>query len=128
MVNVTMDQIIAFRNAGDIFGNVNLPLKVAYKLNKIKKAVEENGEFYVNKFQEIVDTYAKKDDNGQLVFNEDGTQIIIQDGKVEECNKALEELQELTVEIENYNLSIDDFGEDIECTPEDLEVLMPFLS
>lgn len=128
MVNVTMDQVIAFRNAGEIFNGTNLPLKVAYKLNKIKKAVEENGEFYINKFQEIVDTYAKKDEEGNLVFSDNNEQIMIQDDKIEECNKALEELQTLTVEIENYNLSIDDFGENIECTPEDLEVLMPFLS
>lgn len=128
MVNVTMDQIIAFRNAGDIFGDYKLPLKVAYKLNKLKKAVEVEGEFYSNKFQEIVDTYAKKDDNGQIVFSDDGNQIMIQDGKVEECNQALEDLQALTVEIDNCNLTIDDFGDDIECTPEDLEALMPFLS
>lgn len=128
MVNVTMDQIIAFRNAGDIFGDYKLPLKVAYKLNKLKKAVEVEGEFYSNKFQEIVDTYAKKDDNGQIVFSDDGNQIMIQDGKVEECNQALEDLQALTVEIDNCNLTIDDFGDDIECTPEDLEALMPFLN
>ena len=128
MVNVTMDQIIAFRNAGDIFGDYKLPLKVAYKLNKLKKAVEVEGEFYSNKFQEIVDTYAKKDDNGQIVFSDDGNQIMIQDGKIEECNQALEDLQTLTVEIDNCNLTIDDFGEDIECTPEDLEALMPFLN
>ena len=128
MVNVTMDQIIAFRNAGDIFGDYKLPLKVAYKLNKLKKAVEVEGEFYSNKFQEIVDTYAKKDDNGQIVFSDDGNQIMIQDGKIEECNQALEDLQTLTVEIDNCNLTINDFGEDIECTPEDLEALMPFLN
>lgn len=128
MVNVTMDQIIAFRNAGDIFGDYKLPLKVAYKLNKLKKAVEVEGEFYVNKFQEIVDTYAKKDENGQVVFSDDGNQIMIQDGKVEECNQALEDLQNLTVEIDNCNLTIDDFGDDIQCTPEDLEALMPFLN
>ena len=128
MVNVTMDQIIAFRNAGDIFADYKLPLKVAYKLNKLKKAVEVEGEFYSNKFQEIVDTYAKKDDNGQIVFSDDGNQIMIQDGKIEECNQALEDLQTLTVEIDNCNLTIDDFGDDIECTPEDLEALMPFLS
>ena len=128
MVNVTMDQIIAFRNAGDIFGDYKLPLKVAYKLNKLKKAIEVEGEFYANKFQEIVDTYAKKDDNGQIVFSDDGNQIMIQDGKIEECNQALEDLQTLTVEIDNCNLTIDDFGEDIECTPEDLEALMPFLN
>ena len=128
MVNVTMDQIIAFRNAGDLFGDYKLPLKVAYKLNKLKKAIEVEGEFYANKFQEIVNTYAKKDENGQVVFSDDGNQIIIQDGKVEECNQALNDLQTLTVEIDNCNLTIDDFGDDIECTPEDLEALMPFLN
>ena len=127
MVNVTMDQIIAFRNAGDIFGDYKLPLKVAYKLNKLKKAVEVEGEFYSNKFQEIVDTYAKKDDNGQIVFSDDGNQIMIQDGKVEECNQALEDLQNLEVEIETYGLTLDDLGEDAECTPDELDALMPFM-
>lgn len=128
MVNVTMDQVIAFRNAGNIFEDYKLPLKVAYKLNKLKKAVEAEGEFYSNKFQEIVDTYAKKDENGDIVFSEDGNQIMIEDGKVEECNQALADLQELTVEIDNCNLTIEDFGDDVECTPEDLEALMPFLA
>lgn len=127
MVNVTMDQIIAFRNSGDAFRNQVLPLKVAYKLNKLKKAVESEGEFYSSKFQEIVDKYAKKDDEGNVVFSEDGNQIMIQDGKIEECNEALEDLQKLTVEVDNFNLSIDDFGDNIECAPEDLEALMPFL-
>ena len=127
MVKVTMDQIIAFRNSGDIFEGVTLPLKGAYKLNKIKKAVEKEGEFYSEKFQEIVNTYAKKDESGNLVFSEDGNQIMIKDGMVDECNQALTDLQELEVEIENYGLSLADLGEDAECTPEELEALMPFL-
>ena len=128
MVNVTMDQIIAFRNNGDFFANASLPLKVAYKLNKLKKAVEAEGEFYSNKFQEIVDTYAKKDENGNIVFSDDGNQIMIKEGMVDECNQVLEDLQSLTVEIDNCNLTIDDFGDNIECTPEELEALMPFLN
>ena len=127
MVNVTMDQIIAFRNNGDFFAGASLPLKGAYKLNKIKKAVEVEGEYYVEKFQEIVDKYAKKDDNGNLVFSEDGNQIMIKDGMVEECNKALADLQELEVQIENYGLTLEDLGDGIECTPEELEALMPFM-
>ena len=127
MVKVTMDQIIAFRNNGEFFAGVSLPLKGAYKLNKIKKAVEKEGEFYTEKFQEIVDTYAKKDDDGNLVYSKDGNQIMIKDGMVEECNKALEDLQELEVEVENYNLTLEDLGEDITCTPEELETLMPFM-
>ena len=127
MVNVTMDQIIAFRNNGDFFAGTSLPLKGAYKLNKIKKAIEKESEFYQEKFQEIVDTYAKKDDDGNLVFSEDGNQIMIKDGMVEECNKALEDLQELEVQIENYGLTLEDLGDDVECTPEELEALMPFM-
>ena len=127
MVNVTMDQIIAFRNNGEFFAGISLPLKGAYKINKIKKAVEKEGEFYTEKFQEIVDTYAKKDDDGNLVYSEDGSQIMIKDGMVEECNKALADLQDLEVEIENYNLTLDDLGENLECTTEELEALMPFM-
>ena len=127
MVNVTMDQIIAFRNNGDFFSNTTLPLKGAYKLNKIKKAVEKEGEFYTEKFQEIVEQYAKHDENGQLVFSEDGSQILIKDGMVDECNKALEDLQSLEVQVETYGLTLDDLGENLECTPEELEALMPFM-
>ena len=128
MITVTMDQIIDFRDNGGFFADTNLPLKGAYKLNKIRKAVEKESDFYVEKFQEIVHTYAKTDDNGEVVFSEDGSQILIKDGMVEECNKALEELQKLEVQIENYNLSIDDFGENLECTPDQLNALMPFMN
>lgn len=127
MISVTMDQIIDFRNSGDFFDGTNLPLKAAYKLNKIRKAVEKEGEFYSEKFQEILNQYAKKDENGELVFSEDGDQIMIKEDMIDECNKALTDLQNLEVQIENYGLSIDDFGEDLECTPDQLSALMPFM-
>ena len=128
MVTITMRQVIDFRNNENFFADVNLPLKGAYKINKIRKAIEKEGEFYSSKFQEIVNTYAKKDDNGNIVFSEDGEQIIIQDDKIEECNQALSELQKLEVEIDNCNLTIEDLGENLECTPDELDALMPFLS
>lgn len=127
MVKVTMDQIIAFRNNGDFFSGTTLPLKGAYKLNKLKKAIEKEAEFYGEKFQEIVDTYAQKNENGGPVFSEDGNQILIKEGMIEECNKALEDLQDLEIEIENYGLSLEDLGEGLECTPDELEALMPFM-
>ena len=128
MVKVTMDQIMDFRNNDDFFEDTVIPLKGAYKINKIKKNVIKEAEFYSDKFQEIVDKYAKKDENGNPKFSEDGNQILIQDGKIEECNDALEELQNLEVEVENYDLTIDDLGEGVEITPDKLEALMPFFS
>ena len=127
MVTVTMDQLIAFRNNGDFFADTTLPLKGAYKLNKIKKAVEKESEFYQEKFQEIIDTYAQKDENDALIYSDDGSQIMIKDDMIDECHKALDDLQNLEVQIENYNLSLEDLGEDVECTPDELEALMPFM-
>lgn len=128
MVIITMEQVIDFRNNENFFTEANLPLKGAYKINKIRKAIEKEADFYSTKFQEIIDTYAKKDENGNIVFSENGEQIIIQEDKISECNETLEELQRLEVEIDNYNLTIDDLGENLECTPDELDALMPFFS
>lgn len=128
MIKVTMDQIMGFENSDDFFEDTVIPLKGAYKINKIKKNVEKEADFYREKFQGIVDAYAKKDENGNPEFSEDGNQILIQEGKIEECNNALEELQNLEVEIENYDLTIDDLGEGVKITPDRLEALMPFFS
>lgn len=128
MVKITMEQIIDFRNSGDFFRSAELPLKGAYKLNKIRKNVEKEADFYSDKFQEIVDTYAKKDEEGNVVFSEDGNQIMIIEDKIEECNEKLLDLQNLEVEIENYDLKLEDLGEDLSCSPDELEALMPFFS
>ena len=128
MVKITMEQIIDFRNSGDSFRSAELPLKGAYKLNKIRKNVEKEADFYSDKFQEIVDTYAKKDEEGNVVFSEDGNQIMIIEDKIEECNEKLLDLQNLEVEIENYDLKLEDLGENLSCSPDELEALMPFFS
>lgn len=128
MAKVTMEQIIDFRNNIGFFADSSLPLKGAYKINKIRKDVEKEAEFYSEKFQEILDKYSKKDEDGNMVFSEEGDQIMISDGMVDECNEALTNLQNLEVEINNYNLTIDDLGEDMQCTPDELEALMPFMN
>ena len=128
MITVTMEQVVDFERNIDFFSNTNLPLKGAYKLNKIKKNLEKDADFYTEKFNEILDKYAKKDENGELVFSESGSEIMIKDDKINECNEALENLQNLEVQIENYNLSIEDLGDNFECTPDQLSSLMPFIN
>ena len=127
MVKLTMDQVLNFRDNADFFSTVNLPLKGAYKINKIRKAVEKEGEFYSEELQKIIEKYAKRDENGEFVFNEDGSQIMINEEQIEECNKDLNDLQDLEIKVDNFNLSIEDLGEDLECTPDQLEILMPFM-
>ena len=128
MVTVTMEQIVDFKNGADFLDGVKLPLKAAYKINKLKKGIDTEFEYYGDKFREIVDTYAKKDENGKIIFSDDGEQILIEDGKVDECNQALVDLQTLEIEIDNANLTLEDLGDSVECTPEELEIILPFFA
>ena len=127
MVKVTMSDVLALRQQIGFFLNQKLPLPVAYKLNKMNQAAIKEGEFYQEKFNEIVDKYAKTDEEGNVVFSEDGDQIMIKDDLIGECNDALEELMNLEIEIETYGLKIEDFGDNIECTAEEIDALTPFL-
>ena len=127
MVKVTMSQILNLRQNIGFFLSQKLPLPVAYKLNKINNAADKEADFYQEKFNEIVEKYAKKDEEGNLVFSEDGEQIIIKDDLIAECNDALEELMDLEVEIDNLGLTIDAFGDNIECTATEIDAIVPFL-
>lgn len=125
-MQVLMKQIVSFHQNSDAFMGKTLPLKGAFKINKIKKDTENELEFYQNKFKEIVEKFSKKDENGQIQFSEDGEQILIQEDKLAECNQELQDLEEMEIEVDNYDLVIDELG-NIDCTPEELEVLMPFI-
>ena len=126
-MTIKMEQLINARNDLGFFASINLPLKGAYKLTKIKKAVEEEYDYYAEKFQEIIDKYAQRDENGEIIFSEDKERIMLDEDKLDECNDALIELQQLDVEIDTYGLCIEDLGDDVECTPEQLESLMIFM-
>ena len=77
--------------------NDKLPVFIAYKLMKLLKGLEEDVNFYRTKMSEIIDEYAEKDPNGQALQSHNGG-VIIQNGKVDECNAKIKELEEMPVE------------------------------
>lgn len=77
--------------------NDKLPVFIAYKLMKLLKSLEEDVNFYRTKMSEIIDEYAEKDPNGQALQSQSGG-VIIQNGKVDECNSKIKELEEMQVE------------------------------
>ena len=124
---ITMAELVNFYQKNAIFSNKVLPLKGAFKINRIKKDIEKDYAFYQEKFKEILEEYAERDDAGNIQFSEDGEQIMIKEGMIGDCSDRLEELNSIEIEIDNYDFNIEELG-DIDCTPEELEILMPFLS
>lgn len=77
--------------------NDKLSVFIAYKLMKLLKGLEEDVNFYRKKMSEIIDEYAEKDPNGQALRSQNGG-VIIQNGKADECNSKIKELEEMQVE------------------------------
>lgn len=136
MAIIKMGRVLDLNAIIDSIYQKKFPIGTSYKIVKIKEDVKKELEFYREKFNEIVQEFGDKDENGNLLFKRDvdangneipGTESIkIQEGKIDECNKVLEELQQIDVEIDTRGLSVEDLG-NVEFSASELEVLVPFL-
>lgn len=123
---MNMNQIIEFKNFYEGVKDKKLPLKVAYKLNKLILKVEEEIKFYQDTFSKIVDEYAEKDENGNYVFIDGNAAIKIIPGKEEECDKKIKELNELPLNIEGIEFNLDEL-DCLDMTIAEMNCLMPFI-
>ena len=105
--------------------------KVALEIAELKKEISSKVEFYMTQEKDIADTYAMKDDKGQLII-ENGSQIKFENAeKAINFNKAVFELKNTEVEIKGP-IEIDvtnDFreGEDT-LTPDEIVQLSDIFS
>lgn len=92
----------------------DLPLSVRYKFSLIIPLLTPHTQFYEKGQQEIAAKYGKKDEEGNFVKSEDGKGIVIEEKFIDDFEKAIKELNELTVEID---------ADKITCSLDDLEKL-----
>lgn len=75
-----------------------LPIRTLYKINKLIEMVEKEKQFYQSHFQEIVDSCAERDENGQYIFIDEAcTSIKIISDKIPECQKRMDELSNIEI-------------------------------
>lgn len=98
-----------------------MPVKTSYKIMKIIKAIEEEEVFFASKMQEIINEYGEKDENGNYIQTGENS-IKIKDGKIEECNAKINELNSIEIKIPDYKISLEEL-ELIELSPKELYLL-----
>lgn len=125
-MNITIQSILNFSTFYEIMRTQKLPIKIAYKLSQLNKAITSELEFYREKFQEIVWNYGEIDENGQLVPTEDGAGIKIKPGTESECYSAIQELQDLEITLPDIKFTLEDFS-NIELTMTEIEPILPFI-
>ena len=125
-MKLKMQQIIEFQKFYNNVKNIKLPLKTAYKLNKLFIQANEELSFYQQKFVEIINNFGKRDENGELVYSSDKTSIEIEEARRDECFQKIEELQNLEVDINGIDFTIEEL-EGFNLTISEVECLMPFI-
>lgn len=84
--------------------SISAPL--AYKIMKLMKNTQNDCDFYQEKFNDILTEYGEKDDNGQLIQENNG--IKIQDGKMEECTSKVNELNNTEIELPKIKFTLEE--------------------
>ena len=125
-MQLKMQDILNFSSFYNSVKTQKTPMKTAYRLAQLAKAIETELQFYREKLQAIITEYGQMDENGQPIQTEDGNGIKLRPGLEQECITAMQELQELEITLPDIKFNIEDFG-NIELSVEDMSVILPFV-
>lgn len=103
-----MVQIVAVRKTIDELRQTKFCPQTAYKLMKLSKSVDAEKTFYEEKIKEIVDEYGKKDANGNFIKSDAG--IKIDEARIDDCNKAVSELNDVEVQKPDITFTIEELS------------------
>lgn len=103
-----------------------IPIRTAYKFNKLIPILEEELKFYNTEFAKIINQYAQKDKNGNPILSEDKTSIQIIKDKIDECQQKMEELSSIEFEVKGVSFKIDEL-KNINLTILEMRSLMPLI-
>ena len=129
-----MDKIRLFdlKIAVDILrqiSTVKLPILLSYKLSKILKETEKDYEFYDKNLSDIIRAHGELDEEGNLIWVNENS-IKIKEGKEEDCQKALNELDNIQVDFPQIYFTLEDLttlNSHIELNSEEVKRILPFI-
>ena len=96
---------------------LNKPFKgsAAFKLARLMRELDRETTLFEEARQKLAEKYGKRDENGLLIFNEDGN-IQLQEDKLAECNEEMLSLLNTSIEINADKIPMDAFAE-VEIAP-----------
>lgn len=126
-MTITLSKLIHFSKFYNEVKSAKIPLKTAYKLNKLAVAIDEQNHFYGEQLNLVLSECADKGADGNYIPTDDSVGVKILDEKQNEFISRINELLLLEVEVPDIKFSIDEFG-DIELTMEVFNIITPFLA
>lgn len=124
---ITIDTAIDLEANEEAFSSQTMPLKGAYKLNKIFHEIADLTDASKQQFNNLIIEYSEKDEEGNPAALEDGS-IKIQPDKIDECNEKISNLMNEEIEIDNYDLDIEQLGDNFNLSLEQMDKLSRILN
>lgn len=122
-----MIDALNFLEAYSSIKNKPLKINIIYKLSKCLEECEKERDFYQQQLANILNKYAKKDENGNFIYTNEKTGILINEPQQQVCEKELSELLTLDINInEKYFIKITDIA-DLELDIETFNKIKPFI-
>ena len=125
MITITLNDIRVGKDNFALLLNQPMNARAAYRVTRLAKALDAEYELFIDGQRKLIDKYGAHDDNGELIELENGA-IKIQEDKIDECNRELQELVATEVEINADKIQMSDL-ENTNLTPNQLITLMPFI-
>ena len=125
MIKVTVNDIL---NSQEVFSKIAaMPIKVktSFAIARIIRNLESELETFDKSRQALIKKYANKDENDELILNEDGT-IAITPENAEEYNHEIQELLNSEITLAADPLDIKEI-ENIELTPTQVYMIEKFI-
>jgi hypothetical protein len=127
MITLTLNDIFNAVPALREISTKEFPGSTTFKIARLIRELDKEIQLFEEERMKIANKYGEKDENGNLIPQENGT-IKIPDDKVQECNEEFQALFNTQVEINANKLPIEIF-DSIEMTPTqamNLEAIVDF--
>ena len=103
----------------------SLKSRVAYKVARLAREVENEYKLYDEKRIDLIKKYANHDENGELILDEEGS-FSVADENVAAFRKELMELMDVEIELNVDKLSLEEL-DGCDFTPSEMVNLMVFV-
>ena len=107
MKEITIEQLLEFRNIYNDLNEFTVCFSTAIKLYQLKIIADAAYEVYSLQMNDIINKYGQLDENNQLATSDDGV-ILINPDKVQDCQKEFELLRQTKITVE-VTISSDEF-------------------
>lgn len=103
-----------------------LPLRASYSIAKFLSQVQPDISFFNTRLATFLSTYSQKDEEGNLKYSENNEGIVIDQARIDECAKEMQDINNFEVEIPELKIYYEDL-EKIDISPDALMELMPYI-